>query len=242
MNKKTKIYTTTRPVYKFFAPLVKLFKRKPKIFNLNTEPFKEPCIIISNHSGASGPLTMALYYPQFFIPWGTHAMTGRYKARWNYLYHVFYQQKLGYRKFRSFILATSFGIVSKMLYNGMQLIPTYEDLRFKDTINLSVAHLNNGSNILVFPEDSNNGYHENLLSYHSGFVFLWQEYFKRTEIDLPIYPVYYHKRKGAMVIGPKTYITPLIADGLSRDQIAEFFKNLTNDLRIELFEKLKQKQ
>ena len=136
-----------------FSPatkIAKLFKKKPKIYNLNDEEL-EKGIIASNHSAASGPLTLSLYFPVFFVPWGTHEMTENYKNRWNYLYHIFYTQKLGYGKFKSFILATLFGVISKMLYNGMQLIPTYSDINLKHTINLSIAHLEKGNSILIFP-------------------------------------------------------------------------------------------
>lgn len=68
-------------------------------------------------------------------------MTEKYTVRWKYLYHVFYTQKLGYNKFSAFILATLFGVISKMLYNGMQLISTYPNVKFRNTINVSIEHL-----------------------------------------------------------------------------------------------------
>ncbi|MFA5693029.1 MAG: hypothetical protein WC907_05370 [Acholeplasmataceae bacterium] len=234
---KTKHGIIFNPLTKIF----KLFKKKPKIYNLNEEETHDQGIIISNHSAASGPLTLSIYYPTFFVPWGTYEMTEKYTVRWKYLYHVFYTQKLGYNKFKSFILATLFGVISKMLYNGMQLIPTYPNLNFKHTIKLSINHLKKGNSILVFPEDSNTGYHEKLIKYNNGFVYLSEKYFKETKIDLPIYPVYYHKVLGSMIIGKKVYINDLKDKGLNRTEIADYFKDITNELAHELF-KLERKR
>lgn len=210
-----------------------IFKKRPYIYNLNEADF-ETGIIVSNHSGASGPMTLALYFPTFFVPWGTHEMVGNYKERWNYLFYIFYQQKLGYKKFKSFILATLFAIISKMLYKGMGLIPTYMDLRLVRTIRTSVEHLEAGSKILIFPEVSDSGYFDEILEYNEGFVYLSQTYYKKHKVDLPIYPVYYYNRINAIIIGKKIYANKLLQEGLTRVEVAEHFKDVTNQLLNEL--------
>lgn len=221
-------------IFKFLMKIIKLFKKQPKIYNMNDEKLEQG-IIISNHSAASGPLTLSLYFPVFFIPWGTYEMTGKYKERWNYLYHIFYQQKLGYSKFKSFIIATLFAVISKILYNSMQLVPTYPNVNFRKTIELSKAHLNKGNNILIFPEDSNTGYHEHLIKYNNGFAYLSESYYKDTNINLPIYPIYYHKILNAMIIGEAVDIKNLRDNKMSRDEISNYFKDLTNNLGDTLF-------
>lgn len=235
--KRRKIRTAHGPVFKPVMGIAKIFKKKPRVYNLNDTDELEKGIIVSNHSAASGPLTLALYFPIFFVPWGTHEMTEKYTNRWKYLYHVFYQQKIGYGKVKSYILATLFAIISKMLYNGMQLIPTYQDMRLTKTIKLSMAHLKAGNPVLIFPEDSNTGYHEKLIRYNRGFVFLSERYLKEEGVDLPIYPIYYHKNIGALIIGKKEYVGKLKSEkGLDREGVAEYFKDITNDLADKLFE------
>lgn len=230
-----KIRTEYGWFFKFVMRIVKIFKKKLTIYNLNDEAF-ETGIIISNHSAASGPMTLALYFPTFFVPWGTHEMKENYCKRWKYLYHIFYQQKLGYNKFKSFLIATLFAIISRMLYNGMQLIQTYGDLRLVRTIKNSIAHLEKGNKILIFPEDSETGYHEKNLKYNEGFIFLSQSYYKKYQLDLPIYPVYYHKRLKALIIGKKEYVNELLEKGMTREEVAEHFKDVTNNLADQLFD------
>ncbi len=45
-----------------------------------------------------------------------------------------------------------------------------------------------------------------------------------------IYPLYFLKRKNAYVIGKKEYVSTLLEKGMSRDKIANHFKNITNNL------------
>lgn len=228
----------TKNKHGFFFSIVKkiamIFKKKPKIYNLNDEDDFEKGIIISNHSAASGPLTLSLYFPTFFVPWGTHEMTENYKNRWNYLYHIFYQKKLGYNKFKSFVIATLFAIISKMLYKGMQLIPTYTDMRYKNTINISINHLEAGNSVLIFPEDSDDGYLEKPTRYNNGFVYLHQKYYEKFNIDLPIYPIYFHKRLNALIVGKKEYIKDKLLNN-NRHYVANHFKDVTANLADELF-------
>lgn len=238
MASRKKIRTKYGWLFNIVTKIFMIFKKKPYIYNLNEEDIDENSIIISNHSAASGPLTISLYFPTFFIPWGTFEMTEKYRGRWNYLYHIFYRQKLGYNKFKSFLLATLFGIISKSLYNGMQLIPTYGDFRLRATVDISKQYLDAGTSILIFPEDSDSGYHEILLKYNPGFVYLSSYYYKKTGKDIPIYPMYFHKQSNAIIIGKKSYINPLFEQGMDKYEIAEHYKNITNDLALQLFTRL----
>jgi len=218
------------PIFNRFKSLMRIFKKRPEILDLTTGENKTG-IIIANHSGASGPFTYQLYFPRKNVPWGAHEMCGNYKERWNYLYYVFYQQKLHYGKIKSFLIATPFAVISKMLYNGAELIPTYRDGRLRNTIKNSLEILKEGRNILIFPENSTNGYEEILTEYHGGFITLAKIFFERTGEDLPIYPVYYSAKFNKMVIDKPLYIQKLIKEeNIPPRELANIFKDKTNDL------------
>lgn len=175
-------------------------------------------------------MNLALFFPSYFVPWGAHPMVGDYRARWKYLYFVFYRQKLGYGKVRAFLIATLFAIISKRLYRGMDLIPTYEDLRLVETFHQSEQMIENNKPILVFPEDSSQGYLDHILKYHEGFLAFSEFYFRRYGQDLPIYPVGFSKKKNALIIEKPFYLQELYKNGANRHEAAQFFKNQTNQL------------
>jgi 1-acyl-sn-glycerol-3-phosphate acyltransferase len=217
--------------------ILKIFKKRPVIFNLN-EILKDTAIFIANHNGASGPIEISLYLPKLFVPWGAHPMTENYRNRWNYLYHIFYRQKLKFGIFASFLLSTVFGLVSKLLYDGMNLIPAYPDIRVRKTLVMSLKHLECGNPVLIFPEDSIAGYQAAPHVYNSGFVALAQAYFNKSGTDLPVYPILFNPKKRALLIEKPIYIHEYVTKGCERAEIAEVVRIKTNEMVTHLEELL----
>ncbi|MEG1548184.1 MAG: hypothetical protein RR232_00245 [Clostridia bacterium] len=219
------------PVFDSIKAIFKLFKKRPDIIDLNSAPVSSG-IFIANHSAAGGPFTYELYFPRSIVPWGTHEMCGNYMERWHYLYDVFYRQKLGFGKIKAFVIATSFALVSKMLYDGAELIPTYRDLRFKTTIKRSIEALSAGKSVLIFPENSIDGYHEVLTELHSGFLTLAKRFFEQTGTDVPIYPVYFSNKRNRMIIDRPFFLGALMCEHGSGDRrhITELLRDRMNEL------------
>lgn len=228
--KKQKIQKLEKsgPVISIVMFILRIFKKKPVIVGNIDLP--NLAIYVSNHSGAAGPFTLSLYFPKLFVPWGAHPMTEGYPSRWKYLYHVFYRRKLKYGKCSAFLLATLFGLISKRLYVGMHVIPTYEDIRIRKTMEESFAHLVAGNSVLVFPEDSSEGYAEIIEKYQAGFVILAKSYLAKMKVDLPIIPVYLSKQKNIILIGNPEKVGPMLEKGMTREAIAEHFRERTNAL------------
>jgi len=226
--KSVKTITKHNWFLRLIKKIIRTVRVTPKLaFNQETLP--EKAIYIANHSGAAGPLTLSVYFPKYLVPWGAYPMTENYFRRWKYLYYVFYRQKIGYGKIRSFFLATLFGIISKTLYNGVKLIPTYPDARLKTTIRKSIEHLEVNNSLLIFPEDSSGGYKEAIETFHSGFVFLANKYYQEKQVHIPIIPLFYHKASQEIRIG-KAYTLADFPDFKHRNEIAESLRIILNDL------------
>jgi len=214
--------------------LLRLFKKAPTIIDLNENEDTSPALYVANHCAANGPLTYELYFPRSFVPWGTYEMCGNYAMRWKYLYHTFYQQKLGWSKLPAFVVASVFALVSRLLYSGVELIPTYPDIRFMRTIKRSLEALERGQAVLIFPEDSSGGYHEVLEEYHPGFVMLAEKYKQRTGRDIPIHSVYFSVKRNTIVIDKPVFLPhlreKLNIQGQGFSRVAAFFRDRTNAL------------
>jgi len=209
--------------------ILRLVKKKPTIINRN-ERLEQQAIFISNHSAANGPITLSAFFPVICRPWGIHLMNDGWKARWNYLYHTFYQQKLKYRKGKAFIMATLLSVISGLAYYAIRLIPSYTDYRLKKTLEISLEHLAMEQPILIFPEDSADGYHEVLKTYFPGFVVLAKAFYQRHKQDIPIYTVYFHSKKNIIVIDKPCFLHQEQFKDLNKEEIAAYFKNRTNEL------------
>lgn len=232
MPKKHKVPSKNQPIFKIVGGFFKLFIfRNIKVTYLcSKEEIPNKCIMVSNHSAKNGPMALELYLPIFNVKWGAHQMLGNYSSRFHYLRDVFYIQKCGWGKFKATIKAGIEALFSKMLYKGMKFVPTYPDGRLTQTIKQSIEILDDDKAILVFPEDSNEGYKEIMTSFFSGFVLLSLQYFKKTGEDLPIYPIYYHQKKKIIIVGKPLFVQELVNKGMNRDQIAELFCEEVNNL------------
>ena len=208
-------------IFRFFKKFISLFKRRPKIINLSGEELKDKAIYLSNHAGAGGPLSYELYFPKRITNWGAHEMTEGYKARWKYLYHVFYRQKLGWSKFRAFIVASLFAPISILCYRAIGLIPTYTDARFHSTVKSSCRILDENSALLIFPEDSSKGYIEPPTSFFQGFIAMAKLYKKMRNEDVPIYNCYYSAKARALIVAKPIFVNEMLESGMTMEDVAD---------------------
>ncbi len=216
-----------KPFFRFCKSIIKIFKRKPKVINYN-ENLEECAIYLSNHSGASGPLTHELYFPINFRFWGTHEMVSGIKERYNYLSNIYFYKKKHINKYLSKLIAVIASPVLYLFYKGMQIIPTYTDARLRNTLKESYDELNKGNSIIIFPENSSDGYHQELKQYFAGFLLLARKYYEKFNKNLKIYNMYYCKKQNTLIIDKYIEYKDLI--GLDEKEVAEKFKNRANEL------------
>ena len=233
MKKDYKVPKRKQPVFRVVKKFFKLFFKCEVVFEDEMPPKK--AIVIANHSAKSGPMAIEINYPNFNVKWGAYQMLGNYKSRFLYLRDVLYMQKCGKNKIVATIKAFFEALFSKMLYKGMKFIPTYPDARLSRTLSDSIKVLENDMSIMVFPENSNSGYFDELIEVFGGFLVLSETYYKKTGIDLPIVPVYYHKKSKKIVVGKCSYVQKLKQEGLSREEMCEFYKQQINNLYYKYF-------
>ncbi len=236
MAKEYKVNLGRQPFYKGFRGIMHLIFKKPEIINLAGD-LEQKCIILSNHSAKSGPPALDIYYPQRCCKWGAHEMFESWTNRKNYLRDILNIKKLGkkpgfWNSFKSGLMA----IFNKAIYKGMRMIPTYPDVRISNTIKMSMEVLDANMPVMIYPEDSDRGYFDVLTAFHPGFVMLANRYYKKTGIDLPIYPVYYSLKKRMLIIDKPIYMQQMVKDGLDKFAIAEKYKEAVNKLYFEYVE------
>lgn len=207
------------PIFSALKKVVSLFKKKIEVVNLSGEPLDPRAIYISNHAGANGPLSYEIYFPNRLTIWGAHEMCEGIKSRWNYLYHVFYIQKLHWSKFKAFVIATLFCPISRLVYGAIGLIPTYKDSRFIESIKRSVKVLDANTALLIFPEDSEKGYLNPPESLHDGFIAIANVYQKLRGVSLPVYPCYFFAKSRKIIVAEPIDVIALKEKGFTEDEV-----------------------
>ena len=222
-----------KPKRKWFFNVVKTlmkpFVGKIKIINEN-KYLEEKSIYLCNHVGARGPFKLEFNFPVNFRFWGTYEMCGGYFSRFKYLYKTYFIQKKHNNKLSAFIKAFLISPISGMFYKGLQLIPTYPDARFKTTIKKTCDIIKNGQSVVIFPENSSEGYHDILTQYFAGFYTLAKAYYKKYGEDIKIYNMRYEKTNKSLYIENYVTVSELIKLNLSNNEISELFRKKTNQI------------
>ena len=218
-----------QPIFSFFS---KIFFRP--IFGAKLESLidelPDKAIIVSIHAAKTGPMAISMTYPKFSAMWGHHGMLGNYKERFCYLRNVLYIQKMHKNKFIATLKALYEAVFSVYIYKGMKIIGTYTDMRLLSTIRNSIGVLDEGASVIIYPEDSSEGYFDEIRSAFPGFVMLAETYYNKRGEDVPIIPAYISRKKKRFIIGEPKYVHEMQKSGLSRQEVADKMKDEINDL------------
>lgn len=157
-------------------------------------------VVFSNHVAASGPVFHELYCPFKMRFWGTYEMTEDIQTSYKYLSDNYLHVKKRWPLFLSRIIGFIIVPFVKIVYNGMKLIPTYTDIKFFNTVKKSEQSLDRGEVLIVFPEDSHDGYHDHLKNYFGGGFFAADKYGLKHDCDFMMYNCYYVKKHRAFIV------------------------------------------
>lgn len=221
MSKNKKLtHPAKRPRwFKCLTTFLKLFIKKPKYVYLG-EGFVERSLILSNHHGAKGPLSLELYFPKPFRFWGTYEMNSSLKEVYRYLKDIYFYKKKHMKKWLATLVGFVVAPLAYLFYRGLRLISTYPDVRLKNTLKESVKSLQENCNLIIFPEDSSNGYFDQMTEFFSGFVTL-ANYCLKKGMDLPVYVTYLRKKQRIFVVDKPFMWSEVARLGLSKGEIAQ---------------------
>ncbi|MBQ1280862.1 MAG: hypothetical protein IIY16_01280, partial [Oscillospiraceae bacterium] len=143
--------------FKLLKKLMKGRYKRPEFIYLGKK-FDKSAIILSNHEGTDAPLSLELYCDQPIRMWGAAEMNSGLIPMYQYQTKVYYHEKKHWNLHlaRAFCLLAS--PLTNIFYKGLNLISTYHDTRFRKTLRESIEALEAGESIVIFPEDSKNGY------------------------------------------------------------------------------------
>lgn len=228
MQKKNKKTKQNRPLY--FRAMKKMMKGRYKEpeFVFKGEGFADGGIILSNHEGTDAPMSLELYCDKPIRMWGAHEMNSGLVELYRYQTRVYYHEKKHWNLHLARLFCLVASPLTNLFYKGLNLISTYKDGRFLKTIRESVSAVEKGENIVIFPENSENGYLERLEGFYGGFVLLAEALYKKG-IDVPIYVTYYSK-KGLKYFVDEPIKYSQVSLGRNRNQIAEYLLERCNSL------------
>lgn len=190
-------------------------------------------IFVCNHGELYGPIVTNLYIPFSFRPWVISEMAAPEEiASYIYRYTIKRQRWLPERW--KLPLARVLAPFLGWIMESIECIPVYRNKprelirTFQDT----VAAMEAGDNILLFPENPNdpaqaqNGYlRDGIGQFYTGFVMVAQMYYQKTGKQAQFLPIYADKKRRTLTFGQGTLYDPAPQPTVEKQRIAAWLRN-----------------
>ena len=228
-NEQKKVVVSKRKWYfRFLKKIMKCRYKKPAFVYLGEE-FETGSIILSNHEGTDAPMSLEIYSGKPLRMWGAHEMNSGLVKMYKYQSRVYYHEKKHWNLHLARLFCLIASPLTNLFYSGLNLISTYRDGRLTKTIKESIEAIKNGENIVIFPEDSKNGYLEELEGFYAGFVLLAETCLKKG-IDVPIFVTYFRKKDLTYIIDKPVMYSTLKETCADKKEIAKKLLDRCNEL------------
>lgn len=214
--------------FRFMKRLTVKRYKKPEFIYLGEE-IEKGGIILSNHEGTDAPMSLELYLDKPIRMWGAHEMNSGVVKMYKYQSRVYYHEKKHWNLHLARLFCLIASPITNLFYKGLNLISTYRDTRFRRTVRESVEALQQGYNIVIFPEDSAKGYLAELEGFFAGFVVLAESCLKKG-MDLPIYVTYFRKQDLKYIVDKPVLYSELCKGGRTRKEISIRLVERCNEL------------
>ncbi len=191
-------HTLKKRLFKILRFLLWLVYPRMNIEGMENIP-AEPGIIVGNHAQLHGPIACELFFPDNFYTWCAAPMM-KLKEVPTYAYQDFWSGKPKWQ--RPFFKLAAYIIVplSVLIFNNARTIAVYRDSRILRTFKESVAKLQDGNNVVIFPEQDKK--HNNIVyEFQEGFVDVAKLYHKRTGREISFIPLYIAPNLKKMYLG-----------------------------------------
>lgn len=188
----------TSRLYRVIKWLVRLFYIKYEVEGTENLP-DEPCVVVGNHTQMHGPLASELYFPGYHYTWCAGQMMERKEVP-EYAFTDFWSQKPKYTHWFYRLLSHLIAPLAVCIFNNANTIGVYRDGRILSTFKSTVKCLNEGANVVIFPEHDVK-YNHILYAFQEGFVDIARLYYKRTGKELAFVPLYIAPKLRKMYLG-----------------------------------------
>lgn len=193
-----------RRLFQCIRGTVQFFYPKMEVVGMENLP-GEPVVLVGNHCQIHGPIACQLYLPENVDTWCAGQMMDR-KAVPGYAFQDFWSQKPKWTHPFYKLLSHLIAPVCAVIFNNARTIPVYRDQKILKTFRETIAKLQSGHSIVIFPEHDQK--HNSIVyDFQEGFVDVARLYHKRTGKNLSFVPLYIAPKLKKMYLG-----TPIAFD------------------------------
>ena len=191
----------TYPLYRVIRWLVWLFSPKMKVEGAENIP-PEPVLIVGNHTQMNGPIACEIYSPVKRYTWCIGEMM-HLKEVPDYAFSDFWSGKPWWNRWFFRGLSYVIAPIAVGVFNNAETIGVYHDARLVNTFRETMQRLEEGADIVIFPEHDV-PYNHIVSDFQEHFVDTARFYFRKTGKELLFLPAYVCPALKKLVIGKPT--------------------------------------
>ena len=206
-------------VARYFYKAIRYLFFKARLRGRANLPAGEPVIMVANHVGSFGPVSVITSVPLRLYPWVAHEVTDL-KTAAPRIQQEFIEQELHLRPPFSAWLGRVVGRICVALMRDIGAIPVYQKSKMiKATVLQSISLLKQGKNILVFAEDSTRKINDVLCEFCTGFIHIARLYYQETKKAVQFLPIAVNRRAGAIRVGKPIRFDAHVPFGLEKHRL-----------------------
>ena len=217
--------------YRVIRWFVWLFYPKMTVEGTENLP-EEACIVVGNHTQMNGPICGELYFPGKRKIWCAHQMM-YIKEVPAYAFQDFWSSKPKWIRWFYRLLSYIIAPISACVFTNANTIPVFRDNRLLTTFKQTIAQLEEGSSIIIYPECYEP--HNNIVyQFQDKFIDVAKLYYKRTGKTVSFVPMYIAPNLKKMYIGKPTVFNPDAPMNEERQRIADYLMDAVTELAVNL--------
>jgi len=207
------------PFYTALAWVLRRVMKKPRVFGLENITQDEPSVFVSNHEGFFAPVKLMLFANQEFRPWVVYENFDRKLCR-EYIKKDFVEPTLKLKAPLSGMVSAIISPICVGLMHYVDAIPVYHQSReILVTISQSISNLEQGRNLLIFPEDPKDKIPKYFRNFQPGFIQLAKLLHEKNQHVLRFYPIFVNRHNNQIRFGESVVFDPNNPFPKERDRI-----------------------
>ena len=206
-----------------------VWRLSPKYSLYGTDRLPDgPCVIVANHCQIYGPIAAEFYMPRAHYTWCVGEMMNRKEVP-AYAFQDFWSGKPRCLHWFYHLLSHIIAPLAEYVFTHAHTIAVYHDARVLSTFRRSMECMENGADIVIFPE-SGEPYNGLVWKFHEFFAELARLYYRKTGTAVCFVPMYITPKLKSIHFGEPFRFEPEVPAEEERTRICTVMMDAITEL------------